>query len=97
MQNTSFSPTAPRDNSPRYFPLGATSTESSPEASLPPRNQPGQSERQPLSDDGLEGAKKEASFSSPRSGGGEDPFVESGVPENDPERPRETPEEQSNR
>ena len=32
-----------------------------------------------------------------RSGSGEDPFVESGLPDNDPERPRQSPEEQSMR
>jgi len=47
---------------------------------------------QPLSDDGLEAAKKESS-NPPREGSGEDPAVESGVAENDPERPpqREEP------
>ena len=44
--------------------------------------------------DGPEIAKKESTSAT---GSGEDPFVESGLPENDPERPRETPEEQSNR
>ena len=46
--------------------------------------------------DSVEAAKKESS-SKARTGSGEDPFVESGLPKNDPERPRETPEEQSNR
>jgi len=58
-----------------------------------PKNFP---EEVALTDDGLESAKKE-STSTMKSGSGEDPFVESGLPENDPERPRETPEEQSNR
>jgi hypothetical protein len=49
-----------------------------------------------LSDDGLEAAKKEAA-STMKPASGEDPLVESGLPEDDPERPRETPEEQSNR
>ena len=53
-------------------------------------------ERTPLSDDGLEAAKKEAA-STMKPVSGEDPLVESGLPEDDPERPRETPEEQSNR
>lgn len=53
-------------------------------------------ERTPLSDDGVEAAKKEAA-SPMKSAAGEDPLIESGLPENDPERPRETPEEQSNR
>ena len=53
-------------------------------------------EQAPLSDDGLEAAKRE-SASTMRSPSGEDPLIESGLPENDPERPRETPEEQSNR
>lgn len=99
MQNVSLSSAMPRDTSPRYFPLGATAfnAASTPDISTPPGNGPTHfPERQPMSDDGLEGAKKDASVSM-KSGGGEDPFVESGVPENDPERPRETPEEQSNR
>lgn len=53
-------------------------------------------ERAPLSDDGLEAAKKEAA-STMMPASGEDPFVESGQPEDDPEQPRETPEDQSNR
>jgi hypothetical protein len=54
-------------------------------------------EQVPLSDDGLEAGKKEsASTMKSAANPGEDPFVESGVPENDPEQPRETPEEQSN-
>ncbi len=47
-----------------------------------------------LTDDGLESAKHE-SASTMKSNPGEDPFVESGIPENDPEQPRQTPEEQS--
>lgn len=52
------------------------------------------SEQAALDDKGVEVAKKESESTT---GSGEDPLVESGVPENDPERPRETPEEQSNR
>jgi len=48
----------------------------------------------PLDDDGLEAAKKETTPSS-RNESGEDPMVESGVPEHDPEQPRETDEEKS--
>jgi hypothetical protein len=55
------------------------------------------SEQAAFPDDGLEAAKKKESSGTMKSGSGEDPFVESGLPENDPERPRETPEEQSNR
>jgi hypothetical protein len=54
------------------------------------------SEQAALTDDELEVAKRESSGTM-KSGSGEDPFVESGLPENDPERPRKTPEEQSNR
>ncbi|HEX2860791.1 MAG TPA: hypothetical protein VHN79_04095 [Lacunisphaera sp.] len=59
-----------------------------------PKNFP---EKTPLSDDGVETAKREASSSMMKEGAGEDPLVESGLPDNDPERPRETPEQQSNR
>jgi hypothetical protein len=56
-------------------------------------------EQQPLSDDGLEAAKRNASNTIPeaRQTPGEDPLVESGLPDDDPERPRETEEEKSNR
>jgi hypothetical protein len=67
------------------------------ESTLPPGELPKHfPEKTPLSDDGIEAAKKEAA-SPMKPGPGEDPLVESGLPDNDPERPRETPEEQSNR
>jgi hypothetical protein len=50
-----------------------------------PKNFP---EKTPLSDDGIEAAKKEAA-SSMKSGPGEDPLIESGTPKNDPEVPRD--------
>jgi hypothetical protein len=66
-----------------------------PEITPPPGDLPKKfPESTPLSDDGVEVAKQEGS-SPHRNGSGEDPFVESGIPENDPEQPRETPEEQS--
>jgi hypothetical protein len=66
-----------------------------PEITPPPGDVPKKfPEPTPLSDDGLEAAKQDTSGPG-RTGSGEDPFVESGLPENDPERPRETPEEQS--
>jgi hypothetical protein len=74
------------------------SDEPKPELTPPPGDVPKRfPEKTPLSDDGVEAAKKESteSMRSASSGSGEDPFVESGLPENDPERPRETPEEQS--
>jgi hypothetical protein len=74
------------------------SDEPKPEVQPPPGDVPKKfPESTPLSDDGLEAAKSESTGpgKSGSSGSGEDPFVESGLPENDPERPRETPEEQS--
>jgi hypothetical protein len=60
-----------------------------------PRNFP---EQAVLSDDGIEAAKREsASTMKSEANPGEDPLTESGLPDNDPERPRQTPEEQSNR
>ena len=48
----------------------------------------------PLDDDSLEAAKKDSTTSS-RNESGYDPRVESGIPEHDPEQPRETDEEKS--
>ncbi|MDB6115523.1 MAG: hypothetical protein JWQ62_2468 [Lacunisphaera sp.] len=49
---------------------------------------------QPLDDDGLEAAKRDTTPSS-RNESGPDPIVESGIPDHDPEQPRETDEEKS--
>lgn len=68
-----------------------------PDKPFPPARLPRRfPERAPLSDDGIEAAKKEAA-STMKPVSGEDPLVESGLPEDDPERPQETSEEQSNR
>jgi len=71
--------------------------QSIPEVPQPPGDLPKNfPEKTPLSDDGVEAAKKEAA-SPMKPGPGEDPLIESGLPEDDPERPRETPEHLSNR
>ncbi len=71
-----------------------------PEIEPPPGDLPKRfPEQQPLSDDGLEAAKRNDSNVIPAAHEtpGEDPLVESGLPEDDPEHPRRTDEENSNR
>lgn len=51
----------------------------------------------PFPDPGKPAPGPEPKPSRAESNPGEDPFVESGVPENDPEHPRATVEEESNR
>jgi hypothetical protein len=83
---------------PKSIPPSPRGHEPVPEISPPPGDLPKKfPEATPLSDDGLEAAKKESAstMKAGSSGGGENPFVESGLPDHDPERPRETPEEQS--
>lgn len=60
-----------------------------------PSKKPRSSQPTPLSDDGLEAAKKDETASDRRLGSGEDPLVESGLPEDDPEQPRETDTQKS--
>jgi hypothetical protein len=45
-------------------------------------------EQTPLTDDGIEAAKKEAASPMKSGSGEEDQQLESGIPQNDPERPR---------
>lgn len=76
------------------------STSPRPEIEPPPGDLPKRfPEQQPLSDDGLEAGKRNAANAIPaaHANPGEDPLVESGLPEDDPERPRQTDEEKSNR
>jgi hypothetical protein len=50
---------------------------------------------EPLSYDGLEASEKQEASPGNREGSGEDPLVESGLPDNDPERPRQDEIEKS--
>lgn len=76
------------DKSPRYFPRNdkpASTPEIQPPVGDVPKKFP---EPQPLSDDGLEAAKKGSTdtMSPPAEHSGEDDTVEAGIDQNDPEQ-----------
>jgi hypothetical protein len=77
-----------QDSTPRYFPRNDKPAPT-PEVPVPPGDLPKKfPESQPLSDDGLEAAKKEsASTMKTPEHAGEDRAVESGETEDDPEHP----------
>ncbi len=58
-----------------------------------PKRFPNQPE--PLSSQAEESSSGEEAEISAQAGPGEDPLIESGIPKNDPEQPRETDEEKS--